>query len=418
MEKKKIIIDSVSTMIETVKKLRNKIMEDGDSFDLYFRGQEVEEWDIEPSIFRNDMVSVEHQLMQIPLQIIPMEFKEFNSKFDVMTKYQHYGMCTRLLDLTTNPLVALYFASQPRKKVEIGLNEEPNGVIYFTKKYSPIQSSNEEVQVISALATYDLTRDNSMSKILDKLVDDHVLEKEKIIEWKTNKDYIRRFIDIVQNNYIVVPVYTNERLSRQSGVFLLASNFIVEKKQDPENIEEYVISKSKKVLNDEFEDTVLIVNGDDKERILKELDLLNINEATLFPELEHQLNYIKSVNGEKVQPVSEFVKYEKNHQKDFDVLDEKSYKNLNKEIISIIHAQLQKLVSAEEAKNIIEEIQMEFVIDWYKKDSAKSKVKMNLIRNLQKSCTFKGSARDIADQIMKKVNFVIEEYGDYVKETG
>lgn len=405
--KRKIEIDSVSTLIETVKRLRKDIEKKGDSFDLYFRGQEVEEWNIEPSIFRNDMVSVEHQLMQIPLQIIPMEFKEFNSKFDVMTKYQHYGMCTRLLDLTTNPLVALYFASQPRKKVEIGLKEEPNGVIYFTKKYSPIQSSNEEVQVISALATYDLTKDNSISKILDKLVDDHILEKEKIIEWKTKKDYVQRFIDIVQNNYIVVPVYTNERLSRQSGVFLLASNFTVEKKQ--ENIEEYVISKSKKVLNDEFEDTVLIVNGDDKERILKELDLLNINEATLFPELEHQLNYIKNVNGEKVQPVSEFVKYEKNHRKDFNVLDEKNYENLNEEIISIIHDQLQKLLSAEEANDIIEEIQKEFVIDWYKKDSAKSKIKMNLIRNFQKSCTFKGSARDTADQIMEKVNYVIED---------
>ena len=127
--KRKIEIDSVSTLIETVKRLRKDIEKKGDSFDLYFRGQEVEEWNIEPSIFRNDMVSVEHQLMQIPLQIIPMEFKEFNSKFDVMTKYQHYGMCTRLLDLTTNPLVALYFASQPRKKVEIGLKEEPNGVI-------------------------------------------------------------------------------------------------------------------------------------------------------------------------------------------------------------------------------------------------------------------------------------------------
>lgn len=261
--------------------------------------------------------------------------------------------------------------------------------------------------MISALATYDLTKDNSISKILDKLVDDHILEKEKIIEWKTKKDYVQRFIDIVQNNYIVVPVYTNERLSRQSGVFLLASNFTVEKKQ--ENIEEYVISKSKKVLNDEFEDTVLIVNGDDKERILKELDLLNINEATLFPELEHQLNYIKNVNGEKVQPVSEFVKYEKNHRKDFNVLDEKNYENLNEEIISIIHDQLQKLLSAEEANDIIEEIQKEFVIDWYKKDSAKSKIKMNLIRNFQKSCTFKGSARDTADQIMEKVNYVIED---------
>ena len=101
-------IDSVGSFIKEIQALREKI--DNNSVDLYFRGQEVEFWDIEPSIFRNDMLSIEHNLMQIPLQRIPMEFKDFDNMFDIMAKYQHYGMCTRLLDLTTNPLVALYFA--------------------------------------------------------------------------------------------------------------------------------------------------------------------------------------------------------------------------------------------------------------------------------------------------------------------
>lgn len=100
-------IDSVSSFIRAVKDLKESA--DGSSTELYFRGQDAEFWDIEPSVFRNGMLSVEHRLMQIPLQKIPTEFKEFHTVFDIMTKYQHYGMCTRLLDLTTNPLVALYF---------------------------------------------------------------------------------------------------------------------------------------------------------------------------------------------------------------------------------------------------------------------------------------------------------------------
>lgn len=69
-------VDSVSSFIRAIKELRESA--DGTSTEWYFRGQEVEFWDIEPSIFRNDMLSIEHKLMQIPLQKIPMEFKGFD----------------------------------------------------------------------------------------------------------------------------------------------------------------------------------------------------------------------------------------------------------------------------------------------------------------------------------------------------
>lgn len=100
-----ILIDSVSSFIEMIKQVKEtKEAQDGTSTELYFRGQETEFWDIEPSIFRDDMLSIEHKLMQIPLQKSPTEFRDLKSMFDIMTKYQHYGMCTRLLDLTTNPV--------------------------------------------------------------------------------------------------------------------------------------------------------------------------------------------------------------------------------------------------------------------------------------------------------------------------
>ena len=43
-------IDSVGSFIKEIQTLREKI--NNNSVDLYFRGQEVEFWDIEPSIFR------------------------------------------------------------------------------------------------------------------------------------------------------------------------------------------------------------------------------------------------------------------------------------------------------------------------------------------------------------------------------
>ena len=57
-------IDSVSSFISAVKELQDSA--DGSSTELYFRGQDAEFWDIEPSVFRNEMLSVENRLMQIP----------------------------------------------------------------------------------------------------------------------------------------------------------------------------------------------------------------------------------------------------------------------------------------------------------------------------------------------------------------
>lgn len=217
-------IDSVSSFISAVKNLKE--FADGTSTEIYFRGQDAEFWDIEPSVFRNGMLSIEHKLMQIPLQKIPTEFKEFNTVFDIMTKYQHYGMCTRLLDLTTNPLVALYFACKCHGD-ESYINDdgeeslhEPYGVIYFTQNYYPSLPTDLEVQVVSALARYDLTKENTVEDVLAKLKREHIIDDELKTKW-LHKDGFSEFVNIIQRNYMVTPTYTNERLRKQSGVFSL-----------------------------------------------------------------------------------------------------------------------------------------------------------------------------------------------------
>ncbi|MBO6179861.1 MAG: FRG domain-containing protein [Selenomonadaceae bacterium] len=93
-------------------------IKDGRNDTLFFRGQKTNFWKVQPSIFRDDCLAVEHELMQQPLIHVPNEFSKDMELFEVMAKYQHYGMCTRLLDLTTNPLVALYFACNSYGKVK------------------------------------------------------------------------------------------------------------------------------------------------------------------------------------------------------------------------------------------------------------------------------------------------------------
>ena len=297
MENYGIEITSVSSFINAV----NNIKEDlyGSNEELFFRGQKTDFWDVIPSIFRCDFLSVEHTLMQVPLLKAPHEFISINNDFEIMTKYQHYGMCTRLLDLTTNPLVALYFACE-----EYG-NVCYNGVIFFNKRY--LESTNKiDIKVISSLSQVDLSNDNTLESILRKLTERKAISKELEERWKS-KEHFEEFIKIIQNNYVVVPSYNNERLSRQCGMFLLAGcfNFVY-----TESITESRIEKGYKDLRDEFDRKFFYIPGEKKKEILEELDTYNINEATLFPELEHQLSYIKNKKNSKTEVSSEFIKFD------------------------------------------------------------------------------------------------------------
>lgn len=67
-----------------------------------FRGQGNKEWDLMPSVMRNredylnEELYIKECIRQYPEEFINM------SKIDMLIKMQHYGVPTRLLDLTKN----------------------------------------------------------------------------------------------------------------------------------------------------------------------------------------------------------------------------------------------------------------------------------------------------------------------------
>lgn len=102
----------ISSVSEFIEKIVQRDKEAGT--ETFYRGHADKGWELLPSIFRTpNGVEKEHLLFHDMVAHEPQSFSECKSTLDYLVQMQHYGLPTRLLDMTTNPLVALYFACQP-----------------------------------------------------------------------------------------------------------------------------------------------------------------------------------------------------------------------------------------------------------------------------------------------------------------
>ncbi|MCQ2377978.1 MAG: FRG domain-containing protein [Victivallaceae bacterium] len=259
--------------------LRNSILlrDTGDGRVLMYRGQANSEFDLSPGIFRNDAIKRESQMIRELKRLAPSEFVSLKSPLDRLIKMQHYGLPTRLLDITSNPLVALFFScSDPLYR------EKSGEVITFYDYFESPDSAR--VDLYARLSTYEGTTHVELQKYTGSPESFSNQENCPIVD-RIKKYFPQKYL------FVSAPL-NNERIRRQHGAFLLFG-LNADEQINPFQKETFDIKKSIITdLNDGICRSFVIPAGA-KEKILGELDSIGINHAFLFPELEHQASYIK-----------------------------------------------------------------------------------------------------------------------------
>lgn len=281
----KIEINNVSEYVKLVMNLNEEFYHPIAHLKTLYRGHSDSTWEALPAAFRNydDFFNERLYLHEFQREL-PNECSGL-TYFDILVKAQHYGIPTRLLDFTLNPLIALYFAC------ENNFNKEGKVLIF---QETPIFMQEELTfqLIIHYIFKYKHGIDwtSEMRRRLCKSVerdDENFIVSEELVETIFTSLGLPMF---------VFPKLSNDRIRAQQGAFALFHT-PVEKETitNREKIRKFAIPMKNIDVALKASKTISIPAGE-KEKILWELDCLGINKATLFPELEpHAIHIVSKI---------------------------------------------------------------------------------------------------------------------------
>lgn len=235
---------------------------------LFFRGHSNDEYNLIPTVFRpieKDKYYKEKEVLldfkqYAPVHSINYDFLAERDK--ILVDMRHYGMPTRLLDWTIAPLNALYFAC--------------------------CDTANKNGEVIVFNAWEYWSRIIGSKKDEPEIHQIHILSRSLLSGgwgFKKINSYISRYFgyddlkeEDILNPFPFVANYTNDRILHQRGVFTIQG-----------------LSIDKLDIVEETNDLIkrFKISASFKQSILEELNQLNVNHYSIYPDFEGMSEMLK-----------------------------------------------------------------------------------------------------------------------------
>ena len=244
----KVLKSDVASIAKFFEILESTLKTTQNSF--WFRGHANIKWELCPSALRHN----KSELRNKALKIMQEEFKRFSYKkipnppiisddLSWAGLAQHYGLPTRFLDWTQNPVIALYFC--------VSSKENEDGAVYV------VNPSDINLKAKKERRIFDIDKDR---KIIEKYL---LLDSESSSRGK---------IPTIAIN----PIYNTDRILLQRGAFTLHGN--------------------KKFSLDSGQASSLLclkIKSNNKDQLRQELSRIGIDRMSIFPEIEHVSKYLK-----------------------------------------------------------------------------------------------------------------------------